>query len=120
MSDLNVVCLSGRAVQTPELKQTSSKKEYCFLKIAINEYNFQSKRNEATFVSIIVGGKLAPIVCDKVDKGMQVTVQAKVNIRKGDKEQGTFDQITLRAENVVFSGGAPKQDREEAPDEEPI
>lgn len=121
MSDLNIVCLSGRAVQTPELKQTSSKKDYCFLKIAINEYNFKTKKNEATFVSVIVGGNLASIVCDKVDKGAQVTIQAKVSIRKGDKEKGTFDQITLRAESVVFSA-APKQEREESEEteEEPI
>ncbi len=115
MSDLNLVVLSGRAVETPVLKQ-SGNTDYCFLKLAVKDYNFKTKKEETIFVSCIVGGKTAAIVCDRVDKGAPVTVQAKVGIRKGDKAKGTYDQISLKAENVVF--GAPPQ-REEESQEEP-
>lgn len=115
MSDINLVVLSGRAVETPVLKQSGST-DYCFLKLAVKDYNFKTKKEETIFVSLIVGGKTAAIVCDRVDKGAPVTVQAKVGIRKGDRAKGTFDSISLKAETVVFSA-APKQERDEEQEE---
>ncbi len=119
MPDINAVYLSGRAVETPTLKQSGSS-DYCFLKLAVKDYDFKSKKETTNFISILVGGKQAAIVCDRVDKGAPVTVQAKVGIRKGDREKGTFDQISLRAESVVF-GAPPKQERDDegADEEEP-
>ncbi len=121
MPDINTVFLTGRAVETPTLKQ-SGQSDYCFLKVAVKDYDFKTKKETTNFISVLVGGKLAPIVCDRVDKGAPVTVLAKVGIRKGDRQKGTFDQISLRAENVIFSA-APKQERdddggEEDPEEE--
>jgi single-stranded DNA-binding protein len=123
MPDINAVYLSGRAVETPTLKQSGSS-DYCFLKIAVKDYDFKTKKETTNFISVLCGGKLAPIVCDRVDKGAPITVQAKVGIRKGDRSKGTFDQISLRAEDVVF-GAAPKPQRDddgddEEPEEEPI
>lgn len=116
MADVNLVCLTGRAVETPVLKQ-SGKSNYCFLKIAVKDYDFRTKEEKTEFISILVGGKIADIVCDRVDKGAPITVQAKVRIRKGDREKKTFDTISLHAENVIFSA-APKPAREEEPEQE--
>jgi single-stranded DNA-binding protein len=123
MPDINAVYLTGRAVETPTLKQ-SGQSDYCFLKIAVKDYDFKSKKETVNFISLLCGGKLAPIVCDRVDKGAPLTVQAKVGIRKGDRQKGTFDQISLRAEEVFF-GAPPKPQRdddagEEEPEDEPI
>jgi single stranded DNA-binding protein len=118
--DLNRFTLLGRAAVQPELKQANSGADYCFLKVAVSEKDYKTKKETVQFVSVIVGGKLAAIVCDRVDKGMSVLVEGKIRIRKGDKAKGTYDSINLSADNVAFFG-TPKP--AEAPDEagdEPI
>lgn len=114
MSDINQIMITGRCSRQPELKNTNGK-DWCFLNLAINEYDFGTKKQKTTFVSVMCGAKLAGIVCDRVDKGAAVAVKGHLRVRPGDREKGTKDELGISADDVVFFA-PPKPAEQEEPE----
>ena len=105
---LNKVCLMGRLVNEPELKQTQSGKAVCSFALAVNrEFN----RKETDFIDIVAWEKTAEFVSKWFHKGQLVVVCGRIQARNWEDKSGAKRKaIEVVSENVYFA-----ESKKEAP-----
>lgn len=77
MSDVNVICLSGRLTRNPELRRTPSGVAVCDLGIASNRYS-KDKRQFTTYTRITVWDKQAEWAGENLQTGDAIFVQGQL------------------------------------------
>ena len=102
---LNSVCLMGRLVADPELRQTPSGVSVCSFRIAVDRtYQPKGQEKQTDFINIITWRSTAEFVSRYFRKGQLVAVQGSIQTgqytdRDGNKRT-TFDVV---ADNVFFA-----------------
>ena len=132
MASLNKVLLIGNLTRPPELRYTPSGTAVADLRLAVNRnYTTQSgeRREEACFLTVIVWGKQAESCGEYLDKGSEVFVEGRLQVRDWEGKDGQKRTATeVVAERVQFMSrtkgggsrapaavGAPQGFQEEAP-----
>ena len=102
---LNSVCLMGRLVADPELRQTPSGVSVCSFRIAVDRtYQPKGQEKQTDFINIVTWRSTAEFVSRYFRKGQLVAVQGSIQTsqytdRDGNKRTA-FDVV---ADNVFFA-----------------
>lgn len=109
MSSLNRVMLIGNLTRDPEIRSTPKGVSVADLGLAINRnYTTESgeKREDVTFVDVVVWGKIAENAGRYLSKGRPVFVEGRLQLDTWqDKESGQNRQrLRVVAERLQFLG----------------
>ncbi|MBI3306514.1 MAG: single-stranded DNA-binding protein [Candidatus Omnitrophica bacterium] len=107
-ASLNKVLLIGNLTRDPELRYIPSGQAVTSFTIAINRtYASQSgeKKEEVSFIRVVVWGRTAENCNEYLKKGSQVCVEGRLQSRSWDAQDGTKRSTTeVIAQNVQFLG----------------
>jgi single-strand DNA-binding protein len=106
MASLNKVLLIGNLTRPPELRYTPSGTAVADLRLAVNRnYTTQGgeKREEATFLTVVVWSKQAESCGEYLDEGSQIFVEGRLQTRDWEGKDGQKRTVTeVVAERVQF------------------
>ncbi|MBM3221798.1 MAG: single-stranded DNA-binding protein [Candidatus Rokubacteria bacterium] len=98
--------LIGNLTRRPELRHTSAGTAVADMRLAVNRrYAAQSgeTRTDTTFLTVVVWGKQAEASAQHLDKGSQVFVEGRIQIREWTGKDGQKRTATeIIAETVQF------------------
>jgi single-strand DNA-binding protein len=130
MASLNKVLLIGNLTRAPEVRYTPGGTTVTDLRLAVNRSHTTQKgekRDEVSFLTVVVWGKQAESCREYLDKGSQVFVEGRLQTRTWDGKDGQQRTVTeVVGERVQFMGRtkgavpvAPAVDDAPADDDEP-
>lgn len=88
MADLNKVLLIGRLTRDPELRYTGSGTPVSNFSIAVNSGFGKSDDNKVDFINIVAWNKTAELCNQYLEKGKQVMVEGRLQIRSYQTQEG--------------------------------
>ncbi|MBI5124371.1 MAG: single-stranded DNA-binding protein [Candidatus Omnitrophica bacterium] len=110
MASLNKVFLMGNLTRDPELRYVPSGTAVATFTIAINRvYTSQAgeKKEEVSFVRVVVWGRRAEVSGEYLSKGSPVFVEGRLQSRSWEGQDGQKrNTIEVIADNVQFLRGA--------------
>ena len=121
MASLNKVLLMGNLTRDPELRYIPSGSAVTSFTIAMNRvYKLQTgeKKEEVSFVRVVVWARLAEVCNDYLKKGSPVFVEGRLQSRSWDTPDGQKrSTLEVIASNIQFlKAGTPGGRSQEAPD----
>lgn len=119
---MNLVVLSGKLGQDPELKHTNNGQAILKLRLATNE-RYKSKegswQNATEWHTVVMWGKRGEAVSEYLHTGKQVTVQGKLRTRSWETQEGSKRYATeIVADTIEFAPSQKRGDYEENQDRE--
>src|SRR5881409_3195899 len=110
MASFNKVILLGNLTRDPEVRYTPKGSAVCDLGIAINrQYTLDSgeKREEVTYVDVVLWSRLAEIAGEYLKKGRPVFIEGRLQLDTWDDKQSGQKRSKLRvvAEGMQLIGG---------------
>lgn len=110
MASFNKVLLMGNLTRDPELRYIPSGSAVASFTVAMNRvYKLQSgeKKEETTFIRVVVWGRMAEICGEYLKKGRPVFVEGRLSSRSWDGPDGQKRSTTeVIAQTVQFLGSA--------------
>jgi single-strand DNA-binding protein len=112
MASFNKVILLGNLTRDPEVRYTPKGSAVCDLGIAVNRsYTLDSgeKREEVTFVDVVLWARLAEIAGEYLKKGRPVFIEGRLQLDTWDDKQSGQKRSKLRVigETMQLLGGRP-------------
>ena len=129
MASLNKVFLIGNLTRDPELRYLPSGTAVATFTVAVNRtYTLQSgeKKQEVTFMPIVVWGKRGETCGEYLNKGSSVFVEGRLQSRSWQGQDGTKrNTVEVVADNVQFLGrprgtGAKSQGQASSNGQQPL
>ncbi len=127
MASLNKVLMIGNLTRDPELRYIPSGSAVTSFTIAMNRvYKLQTgeKKEEVSFVRVVVWGRLAEVCNDYLKKGNPVFVEGRLQSRSWDGPDGQKkNALEVIAQNIQFlkqGAGRDKDIPESGSDKEEI
>lgn len=109
MKNTNVVILTGRIGQDPELKETKNGQKQVMFSLAVNEdYKDQNGKEvkQVNWVPCVIYGALAESFAKYKKKGDLITIQGSIVVRDGeDKDGNKRTYINVRVKENEWIGG---------------
>src|SRR6184192_2509405 len=123
MASFNKVILLGNLTRDPEVRYTPKGSAVCDLGIAINrQYTLDSgeKREEVTYVDVVLWSRLAEIAGEYLKKGRPVFIEGRLQLDTWDDKQSGQKRSKLRVigETMQLLGSRPSASASEPADEE--
>ena len=122
MASLNKALLIGNLTRDPELRYIPSGSAVASFTVATNRvYKLQNgeKKEEVSFIRVVVWGRMAEICGEYLKKGRPVFVEGRLQSRSWDGPDGQKrNTLEVIANNVQFLGsaGGPAKDKGEFAD----
>lgn len=122
----NLVVLTGRLTQDPELKNTSNGVPVCNFSIAVERRYKQGEERQADFINIVAWRGAAEFVSKYFTKGSMIGIEGAIQTRKyQDKDGNNRTAFEVVANNVQFVESKRPQGNEEgdsipAPENDPL
>jgi len=112
MASFNKVILLGNLTRDPEVRYTPKGSAVCDLGIAINrQYTLDSgeKREEVTFVDVVLWSRLAEIAGEYLKKGRPIFIEGRLQLDTWDDKQSGQKRSKLRVigETMQLLGSRP-------------
>jgi len=112
MASFNKVILLGNLTRDPEVRYTPKGSAVCDLGLAVNrQYTLDSgeKREEVTYVDVVLWARLAEIAGEYLKKGRPVFVEGRLQLDTWDDKQSGQKRSKLRVigETMQLLGGRP-------------
>lgn len=103
---MNKVIISGRLTRDPEVRYTQSGKSVASFTVAANRrFSKSDQQNTADFIPVVAWEKLADIVSTYTQKGSQVLVEGRLQVRNYEAQDGSKRYVTeIVAQEVEFMG----------------
>ena len=132
MASFNKVILLGNLTRDPEVRYTPKGSAVCDLGLAVNrQYTLDSgeKREEVTYVDVVLWARLAEIAGEYLKKGRPVFIEGRLQLDTWDDKQSGQKRSKLRVigETMQLLGSRPpgtgaasesgEQDRKSPPTE---
>src|SRR5215212_3863435 len=112
MASFNKVILVGNLTRDPEIRYTPKGSAVCDLGLAVNR-NYTTdngeKREEVTFVDVVLWSRLAEIAGEYLKKGRPVFIEGRLQMDSWDDKQSGQKRTKLRVvgETMQLLGGRP-------------
>lgn len=124
MASFNKVILLGNLTRDPEVRYTPKGSAVCDLGLAVNrQYTLESgeKREEVTFVDIVLWSRLAEIAGEYLKKGRPVFIEGRLQMDSWDDKQTGQKRTKLRVigETMQLLGSRPSAGAGNGGDEPP-
>jgi single-strand DNA-binding protein len=112
MASFNKVILLGNLTRDPEVRYTPKGSAVCDLGVAVNrQYTLDSgeKREEVTFVDVVLWARLAEIAGEYLKKGRPIFIEGRLQLDTWDDKQSGQKRSKLRVigETMQLLGGRP-------------
>lgn len=112
MASFNKVILLGNLTRDPEVRYTPKGSAVCDLGIAVNrQYTLDSgeKREEVTYVDVVLWSRLAEIAGEYLKKGRPVFIEGRLQMDSWEDKQSGQKRTKLRVigETMQLLGGRP-------------
>ncbi len=112
MASFNKVILLGNLTRDPEVRYTPKGSAVCDLGLAVNrQYTLDSgeKREEVTYVDVVLWARLAEIAGEYLKKGRPVFVEGRLQLDTWDDKQSGQKRSKLRVigETMQLLGSRP-------------
>ena len=112
MASFNKVILLGNLTRDPEVRYTPKGSAVCDLGLAVNrQFTLDSgeKREEVTFVDVVLWARLAEIAGEYLKKGRPVFIEGRLQLDTWDDKQSGQKRSKLRVigETMQLLGGRP-------------
>jgi single-strand DNA-binding protein len=112
MASFNKVILLGNLTRDPEVRYTPKGSAVCDLGLAVNRvYTTDSgeKREEVTYVDVVLWARLAEIAGEYLKKGRPVFIEGRLQMDSWDDKQTGQKRTRLRVvgETMQLLGGRP-------------
>ena len=112
MASFNKVILLGNLTRDPEVRYTPKGSAVCDLGIAVNrQYTLDSgeKREEVTFVDVVLWSRLAEIAGEYLKKGRPIFIEGRLQLDTWDDKQSGQKRSKLRVigKTMQLLGGRP-------------
>src|ERR1700738_712719 len=112
MASFNKVILLGNLTRDPEVRYTPKGSAVCDLGLAFNrQYTLDSgeKREEVTFVDVVLWARLAEIAGEYLKKGRPVFIEGRLQLDTWDDKQSGQKRTKLRVigETMQLLGSRP-------------
>ena len=112
MASFNKVILLGNLTRDPEVRYTPKGSAVCDLGIAVNrQYTLDSgeKREEVTYVEVVLWSRLAEIAGEYLKKGRPVFIEGRLQLDTWDDKQSGQKRSKLRVigETMQLLGRPP-------------
>src|ERR1700761_3001560 len=112
MASFNKVILLGNLTRDPEVRYTPKGSAVCDLGLAVNRsYTLDSgeKREEVTFVDVVLWSRLAEIAGEYLKKGRPVFIEGRLQLDTWDDKQSGQKRSKLRVigETMQLLGSRP-------------
>jgi single-strand DNA-binding protein len=112
MASFNKVILLGNLTRDPEVRYTPKGSAVCDLGIALNrQYTLDSgeKREEVTYVDVVLWSRLAEIAGEYLKKGRPVFIEGRLQMDSWEDKQSGQKRTKLRVigETMQLLGGRP-------------
>ena len=112
MASFNKVILLGNLTRDPEVRYTPKGSAVCDLGLAVNRtYTLDNgeKREEVTFVDVVLWARLAEIAGEYLKKGRPVFIEGRLQLDTWDDKQSGQKRSKLRVigETMQLLGGRP-------------
>ena len=110
MASFNKVILVGNLTRDPEVRYTPKGSAVCDLGLAVNrQYSLEGgeKREEVTFVDVVLWARLAEIAGEYLKKGRPVLIEGRLQLDSWDDKQSGQKRTKLRVvgETMQLLGG---------------
>jgi single-strand DNA-binding protein len=99
MASFNKVILVGNLTRDPEIRYTPKGSAVCDLGLAVNrQYSLEGgeKREEVTFVDVVLWARLAEIAGEYLKKGRPVLIEGRLQLDTWDDKQSGQKRSKLR------------------------
>jgi single-strand DNA-binding protein len=111
-ASFNKVILVGNLTRDPEIRYTPKGSAVCDLGLAVNRvYNTESgeKREEVTFIDVVLWARLAEIAGEYLKKGRPVLIEGRLQLDSWDDKQSGQKRSKLRVvgETLQLLGSRP-------------
>lgn len=112
MASFNKVILMGNLTRDPEVRYTPKGSAVCDLGLAVNrQYSLEGgeKREEVTFVDVVLWARLAEIAGEYLKKGRPVLIEGRLQLDSWDDKQSGQKRSKLRVigETMQLLGSRP-------------
>lgn len=112
MASFNKVILLGNLTRDPEVRYTPKGSAVCDLGLAINrQYTLESgeKREEVTYVDVVLWARLAEIAGEYLKKGRPVFIEGRLQLDTWDDKQSGQKRSKMRVvgETMQLLGSRP-------------
>jgi single-strand DNA-binding protein len=112
MASFNKVILVGNLTRDPEVRYTPKGSAVCDLGLAVNrQYSLEGgeKREEVTFVDVVLWARLAEIAGEYLKKGRPVLIEGRLQLDSWDDKQSGQKRSKLRVigETMQLLGSRP-------------
>ena len=112
MASFNKVILLGNLTRDPEVRYTPKGSAVCDLGVAVNrQYTLDSgeKREEVTFVDVVLWARLAEIAGEYLKKGRPIFIEGRLQMDSWEDKQSGQKRTKLRVigETMQLLGGRP-------------
>ena len=113
---LNVVALTGRLVEDPELKTITNGVSVCSFRIAVDrDYAPQGQERKADFINVVAWRGTAEFVAKFFRKGQMIAVNGSIQTRQYEDRRGNKrTAVEVVAGSVSFCGSKADQPGEKA------
>ncbi|CAN5663682.1 hypothetical protein BH20VER1_BH20VER1_31400 [soil metagenome] len=113
MASFNKVILMGNLTRDPEVRYTPKGSAVCDLGLAVNRiYSTDTgeKREEVTFVDVVLWARLAEIAGEYLKKGRPVLIEGRLQLDTWDDKQSGQKRSKLRVigETMQLLGSRPQ------------
>jgi single-strand DNA-binding protein len=124
--EINRVVVTGRLTRDPELKQTSTGKSVCSIRIAVNKSVKDPQTGEwgdrPSFVNVTVWERIGENVARQCGKGDRILIEGELRWREWEHEGSKRQEIDIVAQKAIPMGrtdAAQSQQRPLAPAQAP-
>ena len=101
---LNVVVLSGRLTQDPELKTTANGISVCSFSIAVERRFKSGEERQSDFINIVTWRSSAEFVSKYFKKGQMIAIRGSIQTRRyQDKDGNNRTAFEIVADDVQFA-----------------
>src|SRR5207302_2738987 len=112
MASFNKVILLGNLTRDPEVRYTPKGSAVCDLGLAVNRaYTLENgeKREEVTFVDVVLWARLAEIAGEYLKKGRPIFIEGRLQLDTWDDKQSGQKRSKLRVigETMQLLGSRP-------------
>jgi single-strand DNA-binding protein len=120
MAGVNKIFILGRVVKKPEVRVTGGGQQVANFSVAVNE-RLGKDKEKTTFFNVVAWGNLGELCGQWLDKGREVMVEGRVDIRQVEKDGQKRTYTDIVARDVQFlSGGKGQQSSQPTSDADPF
>lgn len=113
---LNVICIVGRMVHSPELKRTNGGSEVTTFTVAVERSRSgQDGQRQVDYIDVVAWRKTAEFICKYFPKGAWIAVNGSLQTRSFEDRDGKKRKVyEVHADNVHFAGSKVASDYNES------